>query len=90
MITRDQLRAAHLTAARIDGVLGFATAAQLWGMADQPDRIEVIQRHRTRQNELIGLGWTVLRLTWPDLVDRPGHVIATIRRHLTNSGSPTG
>ena len=48
------------------------------------------QRDRTRQNALVGLGWTVLRFTWRDLVDRPSHVIATIRRHLANSGSLTG
>jgi very-short-patch-repair endonuclease len=45
------------------------------------------QRDRTKQNDLVGLGWTVLRFTWSDLVERPGYVIATIRRHLANSGS---
>jgi very-short-patch-repair endonuclease len=45
------------------------------------------QRDRTKQNALVGAGWTVLRFTWSDLVDRPGYVIATIRRHLANSGS---
>lgn len=48
------------------------------------------QRDRSRQNELVGLGWTVLRFTWSDLVDRPGYVLATIRRHIANSGSLTG
>lgn len=45
------------------------------------------QRDRSRQNDLVGLGWTVLRFTWSDLVDRPGYVLATIRRHLAHSGS---
>jgi very-short-patch-repair endonuclease len=46
------------------------------------------QRDRTRQNRLVGAGWTVLRFTWRDLRDRPGEVIATIRatlRRLTGS-----
>lgn len=56
-------------------------AIEIDGMAyhQAPDRF---QRDRTRQNELIGLGWTVLRFTWSDLVARPGYVIATIRRQL--------
>ena len=52
-----------------------------------PDRF---QRDRRRQNDVVGLGWTVLRFTWSDLVDRPQYVIATIRRQLTNSGSEAG
>ncbi|HEY7007563.1 MAG TPA: DUF559 domain-containing protein [Jatrophihabitantaceae bacterium] len=48
------------------------------------------QRDRSRQNDLVGLGWTVLRFTWTDLSTRPGYVLATIRRHLGNSGSLTG
>lgn len=57
-------------------------AIEVDGMAfhQGPDRF---QRDRARQNELIGLGWTVLRFTWSDLVDRPGYVIATIRRQLS-------
>jgi hypothetical protein len=56
-------------------------AIEVDGMAfhQGPDRF---QRDRTRQNALIGLGWTVLRFTWWDLVDRPTYVIATIRRQL--------
>jgi len=40
------------------------------------------QRDRTRQNALVALGWTVLRFTWQDVAERPGYVIATIRRQL--------
>jgi very-short-patch-repair endonuclease len=29
------------------------------------------QRDRTRQNDLVAAGWTVLRFTWQDLVERP-------------------
>lgn len=64
-------------------------AVEIDGMAHHlaADRF---QRDRTRQNALVASGWTVLRFTWRDLVDRPSYVIATIRRHLTNSGSLTG
>lgn len=43
---------------------------------------ERFQHDRTRQNLLVSLGWTVLRFTWRDLQDRPGYVVATIRRAL--------
>jgi hypothetical protein len=36
------------------------------------------QRDRTRQNRLVGLGWTVLRFTWADVVKRPEYVARTI------------
>ncbi|MCW2496104.1 DUF559 domain-containing protein [Jatrophihabitans sp.] len=64
-------------------------AVEIDGLAHHhtPDRF---QRDRTRQNRLVGLGWTVLRFTWSDLVDRPGYVVATIRHHLRNSGSEAG
>jgi very-short-patch-repair endonuclease len=32
------------------------------------------QADRDRQNVLVGLGWTVLRFTWADVVKRPDHV----------------
>lgn len=47
-----------------------------------PDRF---QRDRTRQNALVAHGWTVLRFTWADLVQRPGYVVATIRRQLARA-----
>jgi very-short-patch-repair endonuclease len=37
------------------------------------------QRDRSRQNELVALGWTVLRFTWHDITRRPDHVADTIR-----------
>jgi very-short-patch-repair endonuclease len=50
-----------------------------WAFHHTPDRF---QRDRVRQNALTGLGWTVLRFTWADLMERPGYVLATIRAHL--------
>ncbi len=40
------------------------------------------QRDRTRQNLLMLLGWTVLRFTWADLVERPQYVVRTIQAAL--------
>jgi very-short-patch-repair endonuclease len=36
------------------------------------------QRDRVRQNALVAAGWTVLRFTWADVMERPDHVVAVI------------
>jgi predicted transcriptional regulator of viral defense system len=59
-------------------------AIEIDGMAYHTDA-ERFQRDRSRQNTLVGLGWTVLRFTWSDLTERPGDVIATIQRHLARA-----
>ncbi len=41
------------------------------------------QHDRTRQNDLVAAGWTVLRFTWADLVERPEHVLEAITTGLT-------
>lgn len=41
---------------------------------------EAFQNDRSRQNALVLAGWTPLRFTWQDLVDRPAHVIDSVRR----------
>jgi hypothetical protein len=41
---------------------------------------QAFQRDRERQNRLVAAGWTVLRFTWRDLTERPGHVLGTVRR----------
>lgn len=43
---------------------------------------DAFQRDRTRQNRLVALGWTVLRFTWADVVQRPAEVAQTIRTAL--------
>jgi hypothetical protein len=43
---------------------------------------EALQRDLDRQNALVGLGWTVLRFTWADVVRRPERVVAVVRHHL--------
>jgi len=57
--------------------LRIAIEVDGWAFHHSHDRF---QRDRTRQNHLVTLGWTVLRFTWADLVDRPGYVIAAIRQ----------
>jgi hypothetical protein len=42
-----------------------------------------LQWDDTRQNRLVLLGWTVLRFTWQDLVQRPGRLVAQVRQALT-------
>lgn len=56
-------------AVEFDGHDGHRTPAQL-------------QRDLTRQNLLVAAGWTVLRFTWVDVVERPEMVAATIRSQL--------
>ncbi|HEY3630147.1 MAG TPA: DUF559 domain-containing protein [Jatrophihabitantaceae bacterium] len=59
--------------------LRLAIEVDGWAFHHAQDRF---QRDRTKQNTLVTLGWTVLRFTWADLVERPGYVVAVIRRHL--------
>lgn len=40
---------------------------------------------RRRQNLLVNAGWTVLRYTWADLIERPGEVLAEIRVALART-----
>jgi very-short-patch-repair endonuclease len=53
-------------------------AVEIDGMAYHVD-VDRFRRDRSRQNALVRLGWTVLRFTWADLIERPGYVITTIR-----------
>lgn len=41
-----------------------------------------VQSSNTRQNGIALLGWSVLRFTWRDLVERPEYVVATVRAAL--------
>lgn len=56
-------------------------AIEVDGLAYHSDRSR-FQRDRTRQNELVNLGWTVLRFTWQDLTAHPDRVIAAVRLAL--------
>jgi very-short-patch-repair endonuclease len=60
---------AHRVIVEVDG----------WAWHHDPQRFA---RDRRNQNALQLLGWTVLRFTWFDLVDRPQKVLADIRSAL--------
>jgi very-short-patch-repair endonuclease len=49
--------------------------------------VEAFQRDRVRQNELLALGWTVLRFTWEDVTRRPATVAHAIRAALLDRGA---
>ena len=51
------------------------------GRAWHSDEIR-FQRDRTRQNDLVNAGYTILRFTWDDLIRRPNYVVSTVRRAL--------
>jgi len=49
---------------------------------DAHTRIHHFTNDRRRQNDLVGMGWTILRFTWADVRDRPHEIVAQVRRHL--------
>jgi hypothetical protein len=46
---------------------------------------KAFQSDRDRQNTIVGLGWTVLRFTWADVVKRPDHVARVILQAIVNA-----
>lgn len=50
-----------------------------WAFHSDPERF---QADRRRQNALVAEGWTVVRFTWRDLVERPEAVTAQVRASL--------
>ena len=52
-------------------------AIELDGFRSHGQR-KTFDQDRTRQNQLVLLGWTVLRFTWSDLTDRGDSVAATL------------
>lgn len=66
--------------------LDFAYPAEKLGIEADGFRFhsgpEDFQRDRERSNVLTLMGWRILRVTWDDLVNRPGKVIEQIRTSL--------
>ena len=54
---------------------------ELDGFGSHSDE-SAFQRDRTKQNRAVLLGWTVLRYTWQDVMERPGAIAAEIRAVL--------
>jgi very-short-patch-repair endonuclease len=85
------LRGAHLSGWRQHYMLGGyevdvafpdqRVAIEVDGWAWHSDA-QTFRKDRQRQNSLVLAGWTVLRFTWHDLIERPGEVIAEIRAAL--------
>ncbi len=51
--------------------------------------LDAFRHDRARQNELVGLGWTVLRFTWDDVVHHPAPVaraVNSVLRAKSNTG----
>jgi len=67
--TADVAFPAILVAIEVDG----------WAWHIDPERFQL---DRSRQNEMVTAGWTVLRFTWTDLTERPDLVLRTVRRAL--------
>jgi very-short-patch-repair endonuclease len=59
-------------------------AIEVDGMAHHVDPTS-FQRDRKRQNDLVALGWRVLRFTWWDISERPQYVVGAIRSELARS-----
>ncbi len=49
------------------------------------DSPEAFQRDRERDNLAQIAGWTILRFTWSDLIERPSYLVATVREVLERS-----
>jgi very-short-patch-repair endonuclease len=68
---------------RVDGAVPkLKLAIEIDGYEHHTDP-DAFQRDRSRQNELVALGWTVLRFTWHDVVNRPAYVAQQIRQAIT-------
>ena len=75
--------------ARVDVAFpGLRLAIEVDGFAYHSDR-DRFQRDRRRQNDLVALGWRVLRFTWTDLVERPEYVTDRIRQQLLSGEKST-
>ncbi len=60
-----------------------SVAIEVDGHAFHSD-VRTFQNDRTRQNDLVRAGWTVLRFTWADITQRPEHVLAVIASTLAS------
>lgn len=74
--------------ARIDlAYPGQLVAIELDGRSFHSDR-HSFERDRERQNQLVLLGWTVLRFTWTQLLEHPERIVAAVHEALRGRPSP--
>ena len=64
-----------------------ALVIEIDGRAYHSDDV-AFQRDRRRQNRLVRAGYTVLRFTWDDIVNRPTDVVRLVRQMLARLASP--
>lgn len=66
-------------------------AIEVDGWAHHVDRARFVG-DRVRKRALVAEGWTVIEVTWDDLMNRPDEVVAEIRRILLrlSAGTITG
>lgn len=78
---------------RLVGRIDFAYPAELVAIEvdgyESHASLDAFRHDRARQNELVGLGWTVLRFTWDDVVHHPARVaraVTGVLRAKSNTG----
>lgn len=81
-LTQHEIRQGRRLVARVD----FCWPAERLvveadGFAFHSDRT-AYRKDRERLNQLVLLGWRVLRFTWEDVMSRPEHVVGAVRRCL--------
>jgi very-short-patch-repair endonuclease len=64
--------------------LRFAIEVDGWAFHSEHDRFV---RDRSRKRALVADGWTVVEVTWDDLMHRPDEVLDEIRRTLARLGT---
>ena len=82
-------------AVRVDGhaveaafpLARVAVLASGWAEPMDPPHAEAAAR---RWTALIAQGWTIVHVTWRDLVDRPHAVLAEIARHVARGAATLG
>jgi len=82
--------AVHVDGHPVDAAFPVARVAVLasgWAEPVDPGHAEATAR---RWTALIARGWTIIHVTWRDLVERPHVVLADIRRHVAGGPATLG
>lgn len=80
--TQHEIKVGTSVVARVDFAYPeLKLAIEADGLAYHSGRTR-FQRDRTRYNQLTSLGWSIIRITWEDLTQRPADIIALIRKMI--------
>ncbi|WP_086825185.1 hypothetical protein [Allokutzneria sp. NRRL B-24872] len=66
--------------ARLDGAFPEERVGLAFDRRSVHTAQEVLYRDRARQNDLMELGWVLLRFTWWDVVEQPGRFVDAVSR----------